>query len=130
MGGVWERLIRSARSILASLFNDCGKQLDDDSLRTLLTETASIMNSRPLTTENLNDPTSLPPITPNHLLTLKSSVVVPPPGSFQREDVYSRKRWRRVQYLANVFWSRWRKEYLHQLQQRQKWLRPKRNLVT
>ena len=130
MGGVWERLIHSARSILASLFNDCGKQLDDDSLRTLLTETASIMNSRPLTTENLNDPTSLPPITPNHLLTLKSSVVVPPPGSFQREDVYSRKRWRRVQYLANVFWSRWRKEYLHQLQQRQKWLRPKRNLVT
>ena len=45
-----------------------------------------------------------------------------------KQDVYARRRWRQVQYLANMFWSRWIKEYLPILQNRQKWLMPKRNL--
>ena len=52
-----------------------------------------------------------------------------PPGEFQREDVYIRKRWRSIQYLANNFWTRWKKEYLTLLQQRQKWNTPKRNIT-
>ncbi|XP_061793005.1 uncharacterized protein [Nerophis lumbriciformis] len=46
---------------------------------------------------------------------------------FVKEDLYLRKRWRRVQYLANEFWRRWRKEYLLNLQQRQKWQKTRRN---
>ena len=53
---------------------------------------------------------------------------MPPPGCFQRDDMYLRKWWRRVQYLANWFWSRWRKEYIHDLQERSKWNNVKRNL--
>ena len=30
-------------------------------------------------------------------------------------------QWRRVQYLANTFWQRWRAEYLSSLQKRRKW---------
>ena len=52
-----------------------------------------------------------------------------PPGAFDKSDLYSRRRWRQVQYLANVFWRRWLKEYLPALQSRQKWLLPKRNLA-
>ena len=37
-------------------------------------------------------------------------------------------RWRRVQHLANQFWVRGKKEYLLNLQQRQKWLKPRHNL--
>ena len=129
MGGVWERPIRTARSILSTLLRGFGKQLDDDSLRTLMYETAAVVNSRPLTAENVNDPATLSPITPNHLLTMKSKVIVPPPGDFQWPDIYSRKRWRRVQYLTNVFWARWRKEYLQHIQQWQKWLWPTRNYM-
>ena len=33
-----------------------------------------------------------------------------------------------MQYLANEFWTRWRKEYLLNLQTRQKWHMDKRNL--
>ena len=91
-------------------------------------EAAAVLNSRPLTVENLNDPLSLEPLTPNHLLTMKTNIVLPPPGEFQKADLYSRKRWRRVQYLANEFWSRWRKEFLQNLQTRSKWVRPEENL--
>lgn len=42
--------------------------------------------------------------------------------------MYSRKRWRRVQYLLNVFWSRWRKEYPQNLQVRQTWCSPSVNI--
>ena len=38
MGGVWERQMRSARSILLVVMEQSGTQLDDESLRTLSTE--------------------------------------------------------------------------------------------
>ena len=66
-GGVWERQIRTVRSILGSLMDQAGSQLDDESLRTLMCEATAIINSQPLTTENLNDPNSPEPLTPNHL---------------------------------------------------------------
>jgi hypothetical protein len=42
------------------------------------------------------------------------------PETTDRNDLY-RNEWKRVQVLASMFWSRWRKEYLPQLQQRKKW---------
>ena len=93
MGGVWERQIRYVRNVLSSSLQDNGKQLDDESLRTLMCEAKPIVNSRPLTVNQLADPDSLSPLTPNHLLMMKSKVVLAPPGSFQPADVYCRKRW-------------------------------------
>ena len=55
------------------------------------------------------------------LLTQKSKIVNPLPGTFGSSDIYSRKYWRRVQHLVNEFWERWRKEYLNSLQERSKW---------
>lgn len=52
---------------------------------------------------------------------MKSKVALPPPGKFVKEDVYMAKRWRRVQYLVEQFWSRWGKEYLLNVSLRQKW---------
>lgn len=72
-------------------------------------EAAAVVNSRPLTVTNLNDPLSADPITSNHLLTCKSKLILPPPGKFQRSDMYLRKRWRRIQFLENEFWTRWAK---------------------
>ena len=127
-GGVWERMIRSVRSVMTSLLSKEGHLVDDESLRTLMHEAANIVNSRPLTVTTLNDPTSSLPLCPNHLLTMKSGVVISPPGEFSSTDGYSRKRWRRVQYLANLFWDKWKKEYVLQMQERQKWLKQRRNL--
>ncbi|XP_039546986.1 uncharacterized protein LOC120492801 [Pimephales promelas] len=127
-GGVWERQIRTVRSVLNSTLSLSSGRLDDSSLRTFFYEAMAIVNSRPLTVDNLNDPKSPEPLTPNHLLTLKTTQALPPPGKFVREDVYARKRWRHVQYLAEQFWGRWQKEYVSNIATRQRWLTPRRNM--
>ncbi|XP_062618078.1 uncharacterized protein LOC134279668 [Saccostrea cucullata] len=106
MGGIWERQIRTVRNVLSSFLflQNFGAQLDDEAPRTFFFETMAIVNSHPLTILNLHDPFAPEPITPNHLLTMKYKVVLPPPDEFQKPDLYCRKRWRRIQYLTNEFW--------------------------
>ena len=96
-------------------------------LASLACEVEAILNHRPLTTVS-NDVSDLELLTPNHLLLLKTPKSLPP-GMFQNGDLHSRKFWRQVLYLANLFWSRWVKEYPLNLQVRQKWARPKPNLI-
>ena len=126
MGGAWERLIRTVRKVLAGLMQEHGACLDIESFHTLLCEVEAIINSRPLT--GIVSDVDFEPLTPNHILTGRSNVTGPPPGVFGDADLYVRRRWRRVQYLANLFWSRWHNEYLLLQQRRQKWTQPRRNL--
>ncbi|XP_077870214.1 uncharacterized protein LOC144363269, partial [Saccoglossus kowalevskii] len=104
-GGIWEREIRTVRKILFSLFKEQTVRLDDEALATLLCEVESILNGRPISLVS-EDPNDLRAITPNHLLLLQSNSTLPP-GVFEEHDNYSRRRWRQVQYLANIFWKRW-----------------------
>ena len=90
-GGVWERQIRTTRSILNTILNDYKGRLDTSLLRTFLYEVMAIVNSQPLSYQCLNDLKSLEPLTPNHLLTMKNKTLLPPPGNFVKEEVYARK---------------------------------------
>lgn len=121
---VWEWQIRTIRKV----FNSIVKQqaIDEEGLQTLLCEVEAIINSRPITRVS-NDPNDLEALTPNHLLLMKAITPLPP-GTFDRGDVYSRRRWHQIQYLADLFWRRLTKEYLLGLQERQKWYHPKRNI--
>ena len=92
---------------------------------TVFTEVESVLNSRPLCAVS-DDPNDCEPITPNNLL-LQRPVPTFPPGSFVKEDIYARKKWRQTQILADHFWERWLKEYIPALQERQKWHKPCRN---
>ena len=125
MGGIWERVIRSIRKILKALLGE--QPVTEEMLRTFLTEVQGILNRRPLTPIS-DDPKDLEPLTPNHLLLMRNNPNLPP-GIFNKEEVYCKRRWRQVQYLAEIFWKRWLKEYIPLLQERQKWLEPKRNLT-
>lgn len=127
MGGVWERQIWTIRSVLTCILEQSARQLDCSSLPAFLYEVMAVVNSRPLTTDCLNDSSSPEPLTPNHILTMKSTILAPPPGRFVNEDRYLRKRWHCVQLLANLFWTRWKKECLLNLQQRQKWIKDRRD---
>ena len=101
--------------------------MTEESLQALVLEVEAIVYSRPLATEVTNDVTSLASLGPINLLTMKSRVVMPPPGNFTTSDRYSRKQWRRVQHVANEFWGKWRKGVLLTLQNREKWNNQKRN---
>ena len=129
IGGAWERLIRSTRSVLEALLLEHGSEMDDEVLRTLLTEIEMVINSRPFTYPSMHPADTVEPLTVNQLLTQKCSVVLPPPGRFPNPDLYSRQRWRKVQHAANQFWSRWRRELLLEMQYRAKWQQKRRNLT-
>ena len=101
MGGVWERQIRTVRNALSSFLRHNSEQIDDESFRRLMCEAEAIVNSSSLTVNQLTDPDSPEPLTPSHLLIMKSKVLLSAPGKFESADMYARKRWRRVQHLAN-----------------------------
>ena len=92
-----------------------------------MTEAEVVVNSRPLTVETISNVTRPLPLSPSNLLKMKSNIVMPPPGRFESPDLYTRKWWRRVQHIVNEFWSRWHKEFLGRLQERQKWNKIVRN---
>ena len=85
-----------------------------------------ILNSRPITPVS-QCPRDVDALTPNHLLLLQPGSSLPC-GVFDSTDNYPRRRWRQVQFLADLFWRRWKTEYLHLLQERQKWHTSQRNL--
>ena len=93
MGGVWEQQIQTVQNFLEALLMHHGSQLHDESLCTFMTEVEANVNCRPLTVDEVSSPEGVKTVTPNHLLTMKTSVVLPPSGSFQVADLYSKKRW-------------------------------------
>ena len=127
-GGVWERQINMICRVLDAMFTELGlSQLTHKLLVTLMAEVVAIVNARPIAAlpSDVDDPQ---PLSPAMLLTMKTHPARPPPGQFMRTDIYAHHRWRRVQFLAEQFWTRWRRKYLQSLQLRQKWTETRRDL--
>ena len=125
-GGVWERLVQSVKKIMFSLLK--GQRLTDELFQTTLAIVESILNDRPLTKVS-TDAKDEDVLTPSMLLGARSSDSLPP-GLFDKRELYSRKYWRQANYLADMFWRRWLKEYLPTLQSRSKWTTVEENLKT
>lgn len=127
MGGSWERMIGITKRILDTMFMGLSqRQLTHEVLTTFLAEVTAIVNSRPLVPVS-NDPSFPFILTPATLLTQKKGVPSMPPGNFEETDMYKRQ-WRQVQHLSNVFWHRWKNQYLSTLQDRRKWHSERPNL--
>lgn len=106
-GGHSERHINTIRKVLNSIFNEQNLRLCDKTLLTVMCEVEAIINNRPLT-ELCSNVSDNEPLTPNHVLLMNSQVTFPP-GLSSKEDSYLRRRWIPTQYLANLFWTRWKK---------------------
>lgn len=70
-GGVWERLISQ---VLTSTLHQ--QILDDEGLQTIFCEVEAILNNCPLSTVS-SEPHDLEPLTPNHILLLKTQPILP-----------------------------------------------------
>lgn len=127
-GGVWERRIGSVRRVLEGALLQSGKKgLTRDDFVTLLQEAAAIVNNTPLwaVSSDTSDPFPLSPAT---LLTLQEHPNPVTQDNFTEDDLeaYGPRRYRKIQYLADQFWKRWRTEHLQQLTLRRKWQHPSR----
>ena len=97
----WECQITAARNFLNSLLKAHGPSLTDESLQTFLTEVEAIVNSCPLTIDDISDVASVAvPLKTTNLLIMKSRIVMPPPGIIGLiKDDMERKSWP----MAKVF---------------------------
>ena len=122
-GGFYETFFRLVRKIIQCTVDEA--TLREYELLTLMTEIERILNDRPIT--SLPDsPHEMAALTPSMILTgsLGSSSPLNVP---LKADAY-RHSWRKTQYLADLFWQRWLREYLPLLQKRPKWFGTSPNL--
>lgn len=126
MGGSWERLVRSVKDVLKVILKE--RHPKEEVLQTLIAEAENMVNSRPLTyvSSDALDPESL---TPNHFLLHCSNGAAPPLGESHISDENARKQWRVSQALADMFWRRWQKEYLVNLNKNTRWYSKKVNIA-
>lgn len=102
------------------------QSVSEDVLLTVLVEVEGIMNSKPLgyVSSDIADPD---PVTPNMLLMGRRDASLPQvaylPGRL------TKRRWRHSQTMADHFWSHFTRNYLPNLQTRQKWQRQNEDLT-
>ncbi|XP_060665587.1 uncharacterized protein LOC132797831 [Drosophila nasuta] len=120
MGGAWERLVRSTKSILTEILPPGG--LREEVLRAALADVEGILNSRPLTYVPLESADS-EALTPNHFLLGHSSGIRERDSKIHNGDKLA-KGFRISSQLADQFWKRWIREYLPTLTRRTKWFQP------
>ncbi|KAL1130802.1 hypothetical protein AAG570_012043 [Ranatra chinensis] len=123
-GGLWERAVRSAKHHLRRVI---GTQTPTtNQLAYLFSFVEAVLNSRPITPLS-SDPNDLSALTPGHFLVGRP--LVAPPELFSASPPTSIiQNYTLLKNLSNQFWLRWHAEYLPQLRERSKWLRPTPNL--
>ncbi|XP_051168417.1 uncharacterized protein LOC127286146 [Leptopilina boulardi] len=125
-GGLWEANIKTAKSHLKKTIGT--RPLTYEELSTLVVEIEACMNSRPLLPIT-GDPEDIDALTPNHAL-LGRALYSFPEALTINENLDYITRWRLVKALRDTFWNRWSRDYIHTLQQRNKWAVKKQNLQT
>ena len=130
MAGVWERKVQGIKKVFdASLAEAKNPSLSREELHTLMCEAAAIVNATPLG-EIYSDPNEPFPVCPAALLTLREKPHPSSPVKVTQTDLlcYGQRRWKKVQAIAEIFWELWRRDYLHSLTARRKWLKAKMNV--
>ncbi|XP_052743984.1 uncharacterized protein LOC128199256 [Bicyclus anynana] len=116
-GGSWESAVKSFKTHLLRVIGN--QILTYEELLTVLCQIEAVLNSRPLGLLS-EDPAEPSPITPAHFLNTTPLKLLP------AADVLSEKssllsRFSLLDKLVQSYWKRWRDEYLHTLQVREKW---------
>ncbi|UYV66382.1 hypothetical protein LAZ67_4001500 [Cordylochernes scorpioides] len=116
-GGIWEAGIKSFKFHLLRCLKS--QILTFEELSTLTTQIEACLNSRPICPPS-SDSDDFNPLTPGHFLIGRPLTALPESNDDDAPINYL-DRWRLNQKIKNVFWKRWNREYLNNLQQRLKW---------
>ena len=117
-GGLWESAVKSAKVHMKRVFADAHMTYEE--FYTLLTQIEACLNSRPISPIS-EDPTDIAVLKPGHFLIGRALIALP---EQKVEDIKDNRlsRYQRIQKMFQHFWKRWHIEYLHNLQQRNKWM--------
>ncbi|XP_060831683.1 uncharacterized protein LOC132915932 [Bombus pascuorum] len=116
-GGLWEAAVKSFKRHLRRVAGN--ELLSLEGLNTLIIEIESILNSRPLTPIS-TDPNDLLVLTPGHFL-IGDSLTCLRDREFTDTPTNRLSSWQHIQQLKQHFWRRWHREYLNELNVRNKW---------
>lgn len=116
-GGLWESAVKSFKHHVIRVIGNT--LLTFDTFLTYVIEIEGILNSRPLTPLS-SDPNDLKVLTPGHFL-IGDSLTNVPEGDLRAIPTARLSSWQQVQQMKQHFWTRWSKEYLHELTVRKKW---------
>ena len=119
-GGIYERQIRNIRKALAALPDLYTRNPTDDDLLTCCKMAEYIINCRPLTKSPSDD--GLPPLRPIDLMVgaLDPRKNCAPPATSSPKDELRRGH-RFTRRITELWWDRWLKTYVSELQERKKW---------
>jgi transposase InsO family protein len=118
-GGAWERLIQSIKKCVEFMLK--GEILHDDVLETALKDASFLMNRRPLTHVPI-DHEDAKPLTPNTaMFGDEDDDCAIAAGVFTSSDANSTSRYRRAQHFTIKYMTRWVREYLPEINRREKW---------
>ena len=115
--GLWEAGVKLTKYHLKRVAGNSVQTYEK--FYTLLVEIEALLNFRPLTPMPV-DPSDLVPLTPAHFLIGRPLYTIADPDL---KDISESKlsHWQLIQKIQQHFWERWNKEYISELQQRNKW---------
>ncbi|XP_066595379.1 uncharacterized protein [Prorops nasuta] len=116
-GGLWEATVRIFKHHFKRVVGTTVFTFEE--LNTFMVEIEAVLNSRPITSLS-SDPNDLIALTPSHYLIGKPLNTLPEENLSAVAD-NRLSIWQRLIKMRQDFWSRWKLEYLNQLQVRQKW---------
>lgn len=123
-GGLWEAGVKSCKHHLKRILTQTPLTFED--FATLLTQIEAVLNSRPITPLS-DDPNDFEVLTPAHFLIGRSFSTTPDPD-LSSIPLSRLNRYQHIQQMVGHFWKRWHKEYINQLQTRDKWKIQRKNM--
>ncbi|GFW97257.1 uncharacterized protein TNCV_4784711 [Trichonephila clavipes] len=116
-GGLWEAGVESFKFYLKRAVGNLKMTLEE--FLTIITQIEGILNSRPITplSEDIDD---LEMLTPGHFLIGRPITSISEPNLLDKiENTLS--RWQKLTKIVQHIWTKWSRDYLNNLQQRNKW---------
>ncbi|GFW60813.1 uncharacterized protein TNCV_2672341 [Trichonephila clavipes] len=116
-GGLWDAGVKSFKFYLKRAVGNLNMTLEE--FLTIITQIEGILNSRPITplSEDFDD---LEVLTPGHFLIGRPITSISEPNLLDKTE-NTLSRWQKLTKIVQHIWTKWSRDYLNNLQQRNKW---------